>query len=65
MKHIYICPYNSFVECTRKPAEERCFACGHNPIEAARRKGYIEAGGMNIDEKGLYSLKLRSLSASM
>ena len=58
MKHIYRCPYNGEVECTRKPCEERCSLCGYHPVEGARRKGYIQAGGMRFDS-GVHRLVIK------
>lgn len=58
MKHIYVCPFNDWVECTRKPKPENCFRCGHNPIEASRRLGFIQAGAMKAGPDGLCRLKI-------
>ena len=60
MKHVYICPYNTQVDCTRHPSPEHCYRCGHNPVEAARRSGYIEAGGLREGPDGLLGLRIVS-----
>lgn len=62
MRHLYPCPYNREVECSRRPCSERCSACGHNPIESARRRGYIQAGGMQKSPDGVSRLKVNRLS---
>ena len=59
MRKFYDCPYNSGVQCCRKPTEERCFVCGHNPLEAARRSGKIEAGAMKAGPDGIRRLRLK------
>lgn len=63
MRHIYACPHNPGIDCTTKPCHERCFNCGYNPIEEARRIGYIQAGGMKADSDGLHRLHLKVESA--
>ena len=59
MRHIYQCPYNAAIECTRHPCEERCSLCGHNPVESARRRGYIQAGGMSHVAPGIHRLVIK------
>ena len=44
--------------------QRHCPSCGHNPIEAARRRAYIEANGLTVDPDGLRRLHLSNMKGA-
>lgn len=60
MRHIYPCPFNSEIDCTKKPGPDRCARCGFNPYEDAYRRGRIEGGSLKKDSNGIKHLRIKS-----